>query len=54
MAGPEKEWDDVNGTKDGGSPDPETLYTKEYCIGSSHASFLFLASGARWLAAPGG
>lgn len=28
-----------NGT-DAGSPDPETLYTKEYCIGSSHACFL--------------
>lgn len=29
MAGREKDWDDNEG-----SPDPETLYTKEYCIGS--------------------
>lgn len=50
MAGRDKDWDDANGTKDGGSPDPETLYTKEYCIGASHASFPFLASGAWWLA----
>lgn len=35
MAGREKDWDDSN---EGGSPDPETLYTKEFCIGSSHAS----------------
>lgn len=29
MAGRERDWDDNEG-----SPDPETLYTKEYCIGS--------------------
>lgn len=33
MAGRERDWDD----NAHGSPDPETLYTKEYCIGSSHA-----------------
>lgn len=33
MAGRERDWDESNE----GSPDPETLYTKEYCIGSSHA-----------------
>lgn len=34
MAGRERDWDE----NAHGSPDPETLYTKEYCIGSSHAS----------------
>lgn len=29
MAGRERDWDDNEG-----SPDPETLYTKEFCIGS--------------------
>lgn len=29
MAGRERDWDDHEG-----SPDPETLYTKEFCIGS--------------------
>lgn len=29
MAGRERDWDD-----NAGSPDPETLYTKEFCIGS--------------------
>lgn len=29
MAGRERDWDDEKG-----SPDPETLYTKEFCIGS--------------------
>lgn len=46
MAGREKDWDDANGSKEAGSCDPETLYTKEFCIGSSHASFPFLAGGA--------
>lgn len=36
MAGRERDWDE----NAHGSPDPETLYTKEYCIGSSHASWL--------------
>lgn len=35
MAGRERDWDE----NAHGSPDPETLYTKEYCIGSSHASW---------------
>lgn len=35
MAGRERDWDE----NANGSPDPETLYTKEYCIGSSHASW---------------
>lgn len=39
MAALEKDWDDANDKKDAGSPDPETLYTKEYCIGLSHACF---------------
>lgn len=34
MAGRERDWDE----NANGSPDPETLYTKEYCIGTSHAS----------------
>lgn len=46
MAGREKDWDDANGSKEAGSCDPETLYTKEFCIGSSHASFPFLVGGA--------
>lgn len=46
MAGREKDWDDAHGSKEAGSCDPETLYTKEFCIGSSHASFPFLAGGA--------
>lgn len=50
MAGREKDWDDANGSKEAGSCDPETLYTKEFCIGSSHASFPFLAGGVWWLA----
>lgn len=50
MAGREKDWDDASGSKEAGSCDPETLYTKEFCIGLSHASFPFLAGGARWLA----
>ena len=29
MAGRERDWDE----NANGSPDPETLYTKEYCIG---------------------
>lgn len=29
MAGREMDWDE-----NGGSPDPESLYTKEFCIGS--------------------
>ncbi|KAJ4401669.1 Serine/threonine-protein kinase PAK 6 [Gnomoniopsis sp. IMI 355080] len=33
MAGREKDWDDANGSKEAGSCDPETLYTKEFCIG---------------------
>ncbi|CAN8099754.1 unnamed protein product [Discula destructiva] len=33
MAAREKDWDDSNGTRTAGSPDPETLYTKEFCIG---------------------
>lgn len=37
MAGRERDMDD-NASAANGSPDPETLYTKEFCIGSSQAS----------------
>lgn len=38
MAGKEKDWDDNTA-----SPNPETLYTKEYCIGSfRHMSICLL------------
>lgn len=40
MAGRERDWDDNEG-----SPDPETLYTKEFCIGS----FCHMSSAARSL-----
>lgn len=33
MTSLDKDGDQVKGAKDGGSPDPETLYTKEFCIG---------------------
>lgn len=51
MAALEKDWDDANEKKDAGSPDPETLYTKEYCIGLSHACFCSRRRGGACLAA---
>jgi hypothetical protein len=43
MAGRERDMDDNASTAAAnGSPDPETLYTKEFCIGSSHT---FMAKG---------
>lgn len=35
MASRDRDWDDGSNGGAEGSPDPETLYTKEYCIGSS-------------------
>lgn len=37
MAGRERDMADNANAAAHGSPDPETLYTKEFCIGSSHA-----------------
>lgn len=43
MAGRERDMDDnASAAAANGSPDPETLYTKEFCIGSSHT---FMAKG---------
>lgn len=50
MAGREKDWEDGNGNE-GGSPDPETLYTKEFCIGSLHTCLILLlvAGPGAWI-----